>query len=277
MGNKQQLTRETRSDFSRAGASHLLALSGMHLGILYGFLYFVLLKRLRQNRYRWMGNIVALAIMWLYAFLAGLPTSLVRASIMLTCCIIAFRRHEPRLALHQLALCVWIMWMINPSYIYQLGFWLSVLAVFFILAFYAPLHDWAIRRIQTSHRWIRNCVEMFALSSVAQIGTMPLSAYVFHTFAVLGALWSVALIPLTSFVMYLTLLTLAFPIGIFAKVLNALVSLVMNLVHWMASVPYCVIDDLRPTIVQTVLLYLLLLCFVLRLHIFLQRTWQNRH
>lgn len=257
LGNRKNLTRQTRELFSRTGSSHLLALSGMHLGVLYGMLHLLLFRHIPLQKRRRILPFIALPLIWGYTFLAGLPPSLVRASVMLSCCIVLFRVPDDSLTLHRLALCVFLMLVLSPSYIFQLSFWLSLAAVFFILSFYLPIQK----------RWgLGGIGGMLLLSMVAQIGTMPLSIYYFHTLPLLGAFWSVVLIPLTSAMMCATLATLAIPCAITSWILNNLTDLYLYLIKGMSIVPHCVLENLYPSVLQVVLLYALLLCITLRLH-----------
>lgn len=279
LGNKERLSRETRQRFSQVGANHLLALSGMHLGILYALIHFLLVRPLRFSRWEWVGTAASLQTIWLYAFLAGLPPSLVRASIMLSCCIVFFRHNDANLALHRLALCMLIMWMIWPGYIRQIGFWLSICAVFFIVQVYAPLYrrvTETMPRFSLLPRYGTSLASVVALSVVAQVGTMPLSIYFFHTIPLLGALWSAVLIPLSSIILALSLLVVALPMGFLGTTLNVVVQFYYWLMEGMSSVPHCVVYNVYPTVLQVALLYALLLVMMLRLHVWLGREWHNR-
>lgn len=262
LGNRASLARPTRQLFARTGCSHLLALSGMHLGLLYGMLHLLFLRHLPLHLRRRVLPFIVLPLIWGYAFLAGLPPSLVRASVMLSCCILLFRVPDEALTLHRLALCVFLMLMLSPAYIHQLSFWLSLVAVFFILEFYLPIQR---------HWQMGGVLGMLLLSVVAQIGTMPLSIYYFHALPLLGALWSVILIPLTGVAMLLTLAVLAVPCSLTVWALSETTDLYFFLIRQMNSVPHCVVEDLYPSVLQVALLYALLLCVVLRLHAYLSR------
>ena len=105
------------------------------------------------------------------------------------------------------------------------------------------------------------------LSVVAQLGTAPLSIYYFHTLPLTGAIVSVILIPLTTIIIYLGLLTLLIPIECIAWLLTIVIKTQDWIVESLASIPYTTITGLYPTWWQVLLVYLLLLCIIVRSHI----------
>ena len=104
LGQKSMLDKETKKGYARAGVSHLLALSGMHLGIIYGLLYMLFIRRIRFSEWRWFWLPPILLTIWGYAFIAGMPVSLVRAAIMFSIATIATLAQADTPPLHILAL-----------------------------------------------------------------------------------------------------------------------------------------------------------------------------
>lgn len=256
LGQKQGLSRETRQQYARAGASHLLALSGMHLGILYGLMYILLIKRIRYSEWKWFFLPPILLTVWGYAFIAGMPVSLVRASIMFSLATIAMLAQADTPPLHILALSALIILLFTPAALMQVGFQLSFISVFFILVLYRPVKE----RLD-----IRNkAADMLLLSVVAQLGTAPLSIWYFHSLPLLGALVSIVLIPLTTVIIYLGLLILAVPAGWIAGLLNGAIGVQEWVVRTAGSIPHSTITDLYPAWWQVLLAYMLLLCIIAR-------------
>ncbi|MCF0196817.1 MAG: ComEC/Rec2 family competence protein [Bacteroidaceae bacterium] len=282
LGNKTGLTAETRQAFALTGGSHLLALSGMHLGILYGLLYVCFIQRLPFEWRRWADYLVTLPVLWAFTFVAGMAPSLVRAATMLSCCVLAFRARHPAQTLHRLSLCAMLMWLLSPSYVRQLGFWLSLLAVYFITEFFNNWHACQRQRLRFTQRrsGIRGLpdkvLQLAIISCMAQLGTTPLSIYHFHTLPLLGVLWSVVLVPLTAVVIYATIVALLLPLAWVISCLNLLAHGYLILIRLMAAVPHCVVHNLHPTVSQVALLYALLLCIVLIAHISLGKGWTER-
>jgi len=259
LGQKSGLAKETRKKYAQVGASHLLALSGMHLGIIYGILYMLFIRRIRFSEWKWFWLPPILLTIWGYAFIAGMPISLVRASIMFTLATIATFAQNDTSPLHILALSALTILLFKPNALFGISFQLSFLAVFFIIVLYQPLRE-IIR--------LRNVItDTLMLSVVAQLGTAPLSIYYFHTLPLTGAIVSVILIPLTTIIIYLGLLTLLIPIECIAWLLTIVIKTQDWIVEALASIPYTTITELYPTWWQVLLVYLLLLCIIARSHI----------
>ena len=259
LGQKSGLAKETRKKYAQVGASHLLALSGMHLGIIYGILYMLFIRRIRFSEWKWFWLPPILLTIWGYAFIAGMPISLVRASIMFTLATIATFAQNDTPPLHILALSALTILLFKPSALFGISFQLSFLAVFFIIILYQPLRE-IIR--------LRNVItDTLMLSVVAQLGTAPLSIYYFHMLPLTGAIVSVILIPLTTIIIYLGLLTLLIPIECIAWLLTIVIKTQDWIVESLASIPYTTITGLYPTWWQVLLVYLLLLCIIARSHI----------
>jgi competence protein ComEC len=259
LGQKSELSKETRKDYAQVGASHLLALSGMHLGILYGLLYLLFIRRIRFSEWKWFWLPPILLTIWGYAFIAGMPVSLVRASIMFSLATIATLAQADTPPLHILALSALIILLFTPNALFQIGFQLSFIAVFFILALYIPIRE---------RLGLRNKIaNLLVLSAVAQLGTAPLSIYYFHSLPLLGALVSIILIPLTTIIIYLGLLVLLIPLGCTTWLLSTAISIQEWIVRMAGSIPHTTITDLYPTWWQVLLIYMLLLCIIAKSHI----------
>ena len=259
LGQKAELGKETRKSYAQVGASHLLALSGMHLGIIYGLMYMLFIRRIRYSDWKWFCLPPILLLIWGYAFIAGMPVSLVRASIMFSLATIATLAQADTPPLHILSLSALIILLFTPTALFQIGFQLSFIAVFFILALYLPLRE---------RLGLRNKIaDLLLLSAIAQLGTAPLSIYYFHTLPLLGAFVSIILIPLTTVIIYLGLLVLLIPIGCNTWLLNTAIALQDWIVRKVGSIPYTTITELYPTWWQILLVYMLLLCIIARSHI----------
>lgn len=259
LGQKSELSRETRKGYAQVGASHLLALSGMHLGIIYGLMYLLFIRRIRFSEWKWFWLPPILLTIWGYAFIAGMPVSLVRASIMFSLATIATLAQADTPPLHILSLSALIILLFTPSALYQIGFQLSFIAVFFIMTLYMPVRE---------RLGLRNkIVNLLVLSAIAQLGTAPLSIYYFHSLPLLGAFVSIVLIPLTTIIIYLGLLVLLVPLGCTTWLLGTAISIQDRIVRLAGSLPYTTITDLYPTWWQVLLVYMLLLCIIAKSHI----------
>lgn len=208
LGDRSHLNRETRDVYAAAGASHLLALSGLHLGIIVGLLLTWLNGWLLMSRWRKPLGVSIIVFIWLYAFVAGLPTSLVRASLMTSFFVLASLLRHGSAPIHFLLLTIVVMLLLRPVFLFDAGAQLSCLAVAGVLLLYRPLYMWAFERWRFQIFWLERYhllwpAKIIAVSLCAQLLTWPLVAYYFHQLPTYGVVMSVVLIPLTTIILYL--------------------------------------------------------------------------
>lgn len=257
VGKKDDLSRETQQAYRQVGASHLLALSGMHLGILYSLLYFCLVRWVRHSRWRWYFLPLILFSLWGYALVAGMPVSLVRAALMLSVITITTLMQYRTDPLHPLALSAIIILFVEPLQLFSISFQLSYAAVLFLLLMWGPVND-----LFPQQNWASR---LFIVSCIATLGTMPLTLYYFHQLPLLGPLLSLILIPLTTVIIWLTLATILLPVSAFGWVLNNIVILQEKILNYAGSIPYTTLTDIYPDEISIMLLYAAMLVAIVRL------------
>lgn len=195
LGDKRLLSTDLRNAFSDAGIAHLLALSGLHLSMLYGFIL-LLLSGFRQ---RWLATLGSIVSVWIYVMLVGLPVSAVRAAIMLTVYGITAMGYRGRVALNVLSLTALVMMAANPLLLWDVSFELSFLAMLSIGVYFPSLY-------KIGRGWkgiLRRMWGLVAVSVAAQIGTVPLVLYYFGRVNLYSPLTSLFFIPLTMLILYL--------------------------------------------------------------------------
>lgn len=203
IGDKQFLDGDLKSSYANIGAMHILAVSGMHVALIYGVLV-VLLFFMKDRRILWVRSVAILCALWLYAFVAGFSPSIVRATIMFTFILVGKLINRDYNIYNLVAASFLVLLLVNPFFLYDVGFLLSYAAVISILLFYKPLSIYAPHNKVA--RWFYDLV---AVSIAAQILTMPLVLYYFHQFPLIFLLTNIVLIPLTSLIIYMALVYLA--------------------------------------------------------------------
>lgn len=256
VGRKDGLKRETRQAYNRAGAGHLLALSGMHLGIIYGLMYLVFIRLVRFSKWRWHALPLVLLALWGYTLVAGMPVSLVRAALMLSLMTAFSLMEYDTDPLHPLALAAIIILLISPRALLSVSFQLSFTAVFFILALWRPLSD----KFQGAN-W---AVRLLMVSCIASFGTMPLVAYYFHQVSLVGPLFSLILIPLTTVIIYLTIAAMVLPVAPLGALLNCAEAIQNKVVALAGSIPGGVLTDVYPGKLSVALVYGVMLVAIVR-------------
>lgn len=256
VGRKDGLKRETRQAYNRAGAGHLLALSGMHLGIIYGLMYLVFIRLVRFSKWRWHALPLVLLALWGYTLVAGMPVSLVRAALMLSLMTAFSLMEYDTDPLHPLALAAIIVLLISPRALLSVSFQLSFTAVFFILALWRPLSD--------KFRGANWAVRLLMVSCIASFGTMPLVAYYFHQVSLVGPLFSLILIPLTTVIIYLTIAAMVLPVAPLGALLNCAEAIQNKVVGLAGSIPGGVLTDVYPGKLSVALVYGVMLVAIVR-------------
>ena len=151
LGDKSALTKELKDVYSLTGASHVLALSGLHLGIIYMLLSLLV----RGRRWRMLSQLFLIISIWGFVFLVGMSMSVVRAAIMLSVYALLSLGHRDKMSVNTLAFTAIVMLMVNPMSLFDVGFQLSFMAVFSILVWY-PLFEGLIPQpFLMSHRSVR--------------------------------------------------------------------------------------------------------------------------
>lgn len=207
IGDKSDLSTDLKNVYSAAGASHVLALSGLHVGILSGFLFLVFYPLTYWKRYgRMVRMLLVVTLLWGFAFISGLSSSVMRAVVMFSLYAFASCCSEERFSgIHSLVLAAFLMLLYNPFFLFDLSFQLSFAAVASILAFY-PL---CTRGVVIQNRLLRYLFNLLCLSVSAQVGTLPFVLLYFGTFPTYFLLANLIVSPLAACILVLTLMALA--------------------------------------------------------------------
>lgn len=222
-GSRRMMSDELSEAYSRTGLSHLMAVSGLHLGIVAMVVTFVLLPLTLLHRGHRLANLLTIVVLWLFAIMSGLSPSVVRAAIMFSVLLIAAATSLRYNVLNSLAATVLLMLVYNPNYLWDVSFQLSVAAVFGIVAWVMPLRQRVgLRRGVVG--WLFSSV---VVGVVASFWTLPIISYNFGNIPLLGIL-------LTPFAIVTTSLIIG--CGLFALLLpDALAQYAEQLAEWSAA------------------------------------------
>ena len=251
LGDKSELTPETKQAFYVTGAAHVLALSGLHLGII----YMIVSLMIRGRRLRTAAQIMTLLLLWAFAFLVGLSPSIVRSATMLTIYGLLSLGYRQKMSINVLAFTAIVMLVVHPHALFEVGFQMSFLAVLAILVFYPFLNGIISERWLMEHQLVRWLWGMTALSLSAQLGVAPLIAFYFHRFSTYFLLANFIVIPCAYLILTGALLLLLTRLSVIATGLSMVVQGMSNALGAIATLPYASIEGLHPTLAQTVLIY----------------------
>lgn len=246
IGDKTELSESVRESYSIAGASHILALSGLHIGLLYAFLFFILRPVARKGRTgRCVRSVSLLVLLWAFAFFTGLSPSVVRSVTMFSILALADVFGRQPFSLNTLAMTAWLMLLCNPAGLFDVGFQLSFLAVASILLIQRPVYClFTVRNRVGKSVW-----GLMSVSIAAQIGTAPLVMFYFSRFSVHFLLTNLLVIPLITIILYAAifmLLLTPFPwLQIWAVVgVRKLLEGLNLFVRWVEQLPCSSVDGI---------------------------------
>ena len=257
LGDKSALTQELKDVYSITGASHVLALSGLHLGIIYTLLSLFVFRR----RWQVLSQLVIILSVWSFVFLVGMSTSVVRSAVMLSIYALLSLGHRDRMSVNTLAFTAIVMLMVSPMSLFDVGFQMSYMAVLSILLFVPLMESVFTEEYLMSHRVVRWLWGMVAVSLSAQIGTAPLIAYYFGRFSCYFLLTNFIVIPAAMLILYLSLVVMLLPS--LAHLLYNMVAVLNSLLAKIAAIPGASIDNLHPTKIQTTMIYLIIVAVYL--------------
>lgn len=195
LGDKSALDKETKESYSVAGASHILAVSGLHIGIIFQFIILLLGGKRRS----WLTICLSAMAIWAYVVLIGMPASAIRSAMLISIYGFAVLARRQSMPLGTLALAYIIMLLFNPSNLYDISFQMSFLAVLSILLFHPRLSA----LLSPTHCISRWAWQLLCISASAQIGTFPLIAYYFGRISCYSLLTSFIAIPAAALILYL--------------------------------------------------------------------------
>jgi len=255
LGYRAELGQEVKQQFVRSGSMHILAVSGLHVGILY-LLPALLIRKIRGSvPGRLLATLVLLALLWSYAMLTGLSPSVVRAVTMCSVHRIAILTGRRTGIFHVLSLTAFIMVLSRPAIIFEAGFQLSFTAVAGIAGFQKPLSS-----LIPAKGWLaKRAWQLVTVSLAAQLATAPLSLYYFHQFSNVFLLSNLVVIPLATVILYVGLaFILLSSLGLYplSGILEWLTSLLNGITHLMGRIPGGFSENITLVPIQVYLLYL---------------------
>ena len=254
LGDKSALTKELKEVYAVTGASHVLALSGLHLGIIYTLLSLLIVGR----RWQMVSQMLIVLCIWAFVFLVGMSTSVVRSATMLTVYALLSLGYRDKMTVNTLAFTAIVMLMVHPLSLYDVGFQMSFMAVLAILVFMPLLEGLFPTEYLLTHQSVRWLWLMVAVSVSAQIGVAPLIAYYFGRFSTFFLLTNFIVIPAATLILWLSPVVLLFPS--LAYLLLYIVKCLNTVLGQMAAWPGASIEALHPTVLQTVMIYVVILC-----------------
>ena len=252
IGDKDLIDKEHLTTFSRSGTMHIMAVSGLHVGMISLGLSFMLF--FLRGKLNIMKSVIIITALWGFAFITGMSPSVLRATIMFTFLQAGTLIHRPAPGMNNLLASAFILTAIRPAVIFEAGFQLSYLAVAFIIMFYYPLY----RTIRFRNKVADYFWQMTAVSLVAQAGTLALAVRLFNIFPLFFLVTNIVVIPISFAVLALAFLLILFssvtPVAsFFALLLGKLSGFTLGFTGMISSFDHGVIENIGLTAAGAVL------------------------
>ena len=245
LGQQQDISPDIIRDYQYAGAVHILSVSGLHIGFILLFVTFLLRPFPNSKRGSFIKLIIILVSLSSFGFIAGLAPSVVRSVVMFSFVAIGMYLRRSTYIFHTLLVSALLILLFKPSFLFDVGFQLSYVALFFILWLQPFLHQlWLPKNKILNYFW-----DILTVSFAAQIGAFPLSIYYFHQFPGLFFVTNLVIIPFLSIIMALGVLVMvlaAFDYVPFypSKLLESSIFVLDKIINSIASFEQFIIKDI---------------------------------
>ena len=239
-GERSTLSNELRQNYSASGASHLLAVSGLHIGIAFMLINILLLPLVLLRYGNVWRSVLAVAMIWLYVWLCGMSPSAVRAAIMFSLLQLSLSSLYDYVGVNILAGTAFAMLAFDSHLLFDISFQLSFVAVAAIVVWAVPFY----LLCATKYKVVNSIVGVLFVGVASTLATMPLVANTFSTISLVGIFINPIVILLANVVVLAGVVAIVLPfMGVVAE---GAATLQNRVVEWAASLPYGHFDITMP-------------------------------
>jgi competence protein ComEC len=271
LGQRQNISKEVYTNYTNAGAIHILAVSGLHVGIILLILSFVLKPIEHLKHGRSIKIVLLVSILWSFAVIAGLSASVTRAVTMFSIVAIAMNLKRPTNIYNTLAISMFVILLFKPLFLFDVGFQLSYLAVFSIVAI-----DPLLYKLWKTKYWVFDKLwHTLTVTISAQFGIIPISIFYFHQFPSLFFISNLVIIPVLGIILGLglliiTLATINLLPNFLAEFYGRIISQMNRFVAWVSNQDYFLIKDISFNLLYVITSYILIISIV---RLFIKRNY----
>lgn len=255
-GFDDDIDAETVQAYSNTGTLHVLAVSGMHVGIIFMVLGLILKPLDRNKRLKLLKHLVILVALWVYSLLCGLSPSILRATVMFSFMIVASILNIRSSVYNTLAASALVLLCADSNMLANVGFQLSYLAVLGIVFFQPYFYSW----YQPTNRLVDEIWKITSVSLAAQLTTFPIGLLYFHQFPNCFLFSNLIIIPLTTLILYmamglLVVANFSWLSWLLGQALYLVISCTNAIVAFVERIPYAYVNGIHISIGQSILLY----------------------
>ncbi len=263
LGMREKLDDELIKAYSSSGAMHVLAVSGLHVAILYSIFNSLLFFMDRNSKSKIAKSVINVSLIWLYAVLTGLSASVLRSAVMFTFVAMGDNLRRPANIYNNLASSAFFLLLINPYFLMEVGFQLSYLAVLGIVMLQPRIYP----LLYTSN-WLLDKIWLItAVSIAAQIATFPLGLLYYYQFPLYFLVSNLFVIPASTLVLYFgvalfALFWIPYVGGITGWLLDKTIWFMNWVVVYIDSMPFALLQGISITVPESWFLYLIVIGIV---------------
>jgi competence protein ComEC len=255
-GFDDDIDAETVQAYSNTGTLHVLAVSGMHVGIIFMILDIILKPLDRNKRLKLMKHVVILGALWLYSLLCGLSPSILRATVMFSFMIVASILNIRSSVYNTLAASALVLLCADSNMLANVGFQLSYLAVLGIVFFQSYFYNW----YHPTNPLVDEIWKITAVSLAAQLTTFPVGLLYFHQFPNCFLFSNLIIIPLTTLILYMAMVLLvvaklSWVSWLLGQALYYVIGFTNGMVMFVERIPFAYVNGIHISIAQSILLY----------------------
>ena len=260
LGQRQEISKELSDNYSKAGAIHILAVSGLHVGIILLILSFVLKPLERVNKGKLIKLVLVILFLWFFALLAGMSASVTRAVTMFSAIALGQFFNKRNAVEHSLIFSMFIILLWKPLFLFDVGFQLSYTAVFGIIWVQPVLYQlWKPTFFIVDKGW-----QLISVSVAAQLGVLPISLFYFHQFPGLFFISNLIIIPFLGVILGLGLVVLVLSyVSILPVFLEGfygdVISILNKVVTFVARQEKFLFSEISFSVIKMIFFYLLII------------------
>ncbi len=259
LGKRSLVDKDVKDNFADAGVVHILAVSGLHVGIIYLILIWILGFFFKGEKWKWLKLGLIILLLWMYAGITGLSPSVMRAATMFSFVAVGKEKGKRGSIYNMLAVSAIVLLVVDPYLLFEVGFQLSYAAVIGIAMFYTPIYS----LYYVKNKWLDKVWSLIVVSFSAQLATFPLAIYYFDQFPNYFLLSNLFVIPLATLGLYAGLILIAFSwipyVGEFiSQVVEWIFWLLISVVDVLAKLPMAKMEYLHIGIAAVIFTYALI-------------------
>ncbi|WP_240964531.1 ComEC/Rec2 family competence protein [Flavivirga algicola] len=263
LGQRQDISDSVYKSYINAGAVHILAVSGLHVGILLIILSLAL-KPMESFKYGKLVKTVLLVVfLWCFALIAGLSASVTRAVTMFSIVAVAINLKRPTNIYNTLAISMFIILLFKPLLLFDIGFQLSYLAVFSIVIVDPLIY----KRWKPKYKIVDFYWHTFTVTLSAQLGIIPISLYYFHQFPSLFFISNLVIVPFLGFILGFGILVMLLAVlnilpQFIADTYGYIIGFMNRFINWVSRQESFLFKDIAFSFLYVLASYLVIICLI---------------